>query len=291
MKLALVLGLLGATSVSAAPYYVGENLKQNNAINLGFLDAPTKKEVGTTGKAGNVAAFNLNGAYSMTNNSNVRIAFPFYMVSKNATASATSKNAIGNLSIGAGWTDSFQSANRVWNYGYSLTADIYAPTSRKAEGFSVARINPTTDLYRFATKATSVTPTAGIFVGRDTFSAKTNIGLGMMYLSKSSVSGTSQTADGQTKAARYLVNWQTAASWHALQNLNANIEYNTVYLDSKTAMDGGTTKRAQFRSSITPSLSGNYEQILASAYVTLPIDAATRDRTAVAFGVNAGYSF
>jgi hypothetical protein len=285
MKLALVLaGLVGATSVSAAPYYVGENLHQQNSINLGFTDTMTKKDLSPTLSTGNIAAFNLNGGYSLNQKASVRAAFPFYMASKNV--SGTSRNAIGNLSIGGGWTDNFQSSNKAMTYGYSLTADIYAPLSRKDEGLVLSSANPTTDFYRYYTRTTSVTPTIGAFISQDAFSAKTNVGVGYMYMGKKTVAGVNQTADGQTKASRFTYNWQLAGSWHAMPNLNANLEYNTIYLDSKTA-----ATRAKFRHAITPSVSGNYDALLAAAYVTVPLDAPTRDRTNVAFGINAGYSF
>jgi hypothetical protein len=80
---------------------------------------------------------------------------------------------------------------------------------------------------------------------------------------------------------------QTAATWRAMPNLAANLEYNGIILDSENAAAG--TKK--FRHAITPSVSGNMDQILASAFVSVPLDTTTRDVQTFAFGANVGFMF
>ena len=279
MKYAIAIALLGVTSVSAAPYYVGENLQPKNNLSLGFADTPTKKDVAAgRNDTGNIAAIELKGSYGMGDSASLRAGLPFYMASKNVAG--TSRNALGNINLGGVWNNSMTSANQAYTYGYSLSGDLYLPTSRKDQADTVAAVNPTTDLYKYTSKATALTPTLGAFIGQDRWSAKTNLGLAYAYLPKS--------ANSRNNKANHLAGtWQLAASWHATPSIHGNIEYNTIYLDS-ASYDGVNRK---FKHAMTPSVSGNYDKMVASAFATIPLDKTTRDLTNVSFGLNAGYTF
>lgn len=281
MKYAIAIALLGVTSVSASPYYVGENLNPQNNITLGFTDTPTKKTApASTGKTGNIIALDIKGAYNVAEGTSMRADLPFYMINKNAAG--TARNAVGNISIGGIYGQSYKSEDQAWTYGYTLSSDIFAPTNRKNEGGTLAAANPTTDLWKFYPRALAVTPTVGIHAGKDMFRVKSNLGGAWAYLGKKSGLPTDQN--------RLAINWQLAGTWHAMPNVHANLEYNTVFLDTATAQDL-TGKNTKFRHAVTPSIAGNYEQMLASAYATLPLDSTTRDVSNVSFGLNAGYAF
>jgi hypothetical protein len=288
MKLALVLGLVSATSVSAAPYYVGQNVGQPNHINLGFSDTPSKKAA-TAGRTdtGNIAALDLSTNYNISENTGLRASMPFYFVTKNASTSGSSRNSLGNLNIGGSWWETMTSSDKAWNYGYGLSADVFAPTARKDEANTVALANPTTDIYRYRTRGLSLVPMAHVFAGNDHFTARVAFGGGYtMVQSKSGL---------PTDKNRLGVNWQNAVSWHALPYLHANLEYNTVIMDTATRAEtinyASTTDRAKFRHAVTPSVNGTIDQMMGAAYVTIPLDKPTRDYTNVAFGINAGYTF
>jgi hypothetical protein len=279
MKLAIAIALLGATSVSAAPYYVGENLQPKNNVTLGFADTPTKKDTAAArNDTGNIMALELKGSYSPMEKLATRLDLPFYMSSKGATGN--SRNALGNIGLGAIWTEPLSASNNAWNYGFTLSADAWAPTSRKAEGDLVANANPTTDLYKYTSKAIGFVPAVGGYLGQDRWSAKTNLGLAYGYFVKSA-------ASRNRKANHMAAQWQLAFSYHILPNLQGNLEYNTIFKDA-ASNDGTNTK---FQHAVTPSISGNYEKVLLSGYATLPLDSQTRNYTNVALGFNAGYLF
>lgn len=281
MKLVLAIALVGVTSLNAAPIYVGENLETKNNATLGFGYTPTKKTnpASATDKTGTITALELKGAYNLTPESTVRASIPFYMADKNAAAA--SRNAMGNVSIGGLWSNTLTSSNQAWTYGYTLSADAYAPTSRKDEAGAVAFANPTTDLWKYTPRALALTPTLGGFLKKDQVSVKTNLAYNYAYIGKKSGSPSDQN--------RQAITWQLGTSWQALNNLSANLEYNTLYLDDATKTESGGT--ARFRHGITPSISGNYEALVASAYATIPLDKSSRDVTAVSIGANVGYQF
>jgi len=276
MKIAIAIAAVGLIgSVNAAPYYVGENLKPNNNITLNFQDTMVKKTgtVAGTDKA-NIAAFELRGAYNVTNNVPVAIGLPFYMASKDLTG--TSRNGLGNGWLGLSWTDAIPTEDREMTWGYNIGLTTYLPsTGDKLEAASVAAANPTTDYYRFARKTFSIVPTAGVYMMADQFSAKLNASVGY---------GRDQ-ATGVTSRNEYTYPVQLGLSYHAMPNLHLNAEYNTIY-GNKAAF--GTKK---FRHAATPSISGNYEAFMGSLYASLPLDSTTRDIHNVSFGLNAGYSF
>lgn len=277
MKLALLLSFVSATSVTAAPYYVGENMGQPNHIGLGFQDTPSKDGNGRA-NSGNIASIDLRANYNLGNGLTTRMNLPFYFANKDATTAGTSRNAMGNFSLGGGWMQTLQTTDRTMTYGYGIAADIYAGTSRKDESTTVALANPTTDLYRYYARTWSATPMVSVFVKSDAFSARTAFGAGLMKVQKKS--------NLPSDTNRIAINWQNAVTWHAMPNVNANLEYNTTSLDTATR---GT--RAKFRHALTPSVNGTFNQVMASAFVTVPLDAPTRDYTTVAFGLNAGYTF
>ncbi len=279
MKLAIALALLGATSVSAAPYYLGENIQPQNNITLGFADTPTKKTTAT--KSGNIMALELKGNYALSNEFSLRAGLPFYSANKNATGTGDSRNSIGNIYIGGVFSNSIASADQVWTYGYALSADVYGPTSRKDEAAVVAAANPTTDLWKYYARALAMTPTIGGWIARDMFTVKANFGANYAYVGQKSGAPTDQN--------KLALTGQLAGSWHAMNNLNLNVEYNTIYGEDSLLKTAVGDK--QFRHGITPSISGNYDQLLASAFATIPLDSTTRDLTNVAFGANVGYLF
>lgn len=278
MKIAIAIATIGlaASSVNAAPIYVGENLKTQNNISLNFQDTLTKKDVaaGRT-DSGNIAAIELRSAYNINENVPVKLWLPFYMASKNATATGSSRNAMGNVGLGLGWTNAMPTESREMTWGYSLALNGFFPTSRKIEGGIVSTANPSIDFYRYATKATTVTPVAGLFFMADQFSGKANAGYGYTRFMQS----------GVTDKNGHTFTGQLAGSWHAMPNLHLNAEYNTIYGNKATF---GTKK---FRHAVAPSVSGNYEAFTGSVYGNIPLDSQTRDIATVAFGLNVGYSF
>jgi len=277
MKIAIAIVTIGlaASSIQAAPIYVGENLKTQNNIGLNFQDTLTKKDVaaGRT-DTGNIAAIELRAAYNVNENIPAKLWLPFYMSSKDITG--TSRNAMGNVGLGLGWTNSMPTESREMTWGYSLALNTFLPTSREIEGNTVAAANPSIDLYRYLTKTTSVAPVAGLFFIADQFSGKANMGYGY---SRNGASGVTTDKNGHSFTG------QLATSWHAMPSLHLNAEYNTVYANA--AMFG--TKK--YRHSIAPSVSGNYEAFTGSIYGNIPLDSTTRDLSTVAFGLNVGYTF
>ncbi|TVQ78047.1 MAG: hypothetical protein EA369_08005 [Bradymonadales bacterium] len=270
--LALGLGLVGlGSSAYATPYYVGSNLDPNNNITLGFMDTPTKEQTPGAGR-GNIAAFELKADYFVIDRLAINMNLPFYMA--NAKAAGTSRSSLGNFSLGGIWADRLSSPADDLSWGYAVSLDAYLPTSRKDEAGVVAVANPTTELYRFTPKATTGHLQAGLWIGNEMFTVKGNAGYAYSNVS------------GATDKARSTFTMQTAASWRALPNLAVNAEYNAIILDSKFAGAG-----KKFRHAMTPSISGNIDQILLAGFVTLPLDSTTRDRQSVAFGANVGYLF
>lgn len=288
MKLALFIGLIGATGVQAAPYYVGQNINQPNHINLGFTDTMSKKSTAAgRSDTGNIAALELNGAYNITEDLSLKGGLPFYFANKGSTGGTTSRNSLGNISLGANYVYNLTSPKDSTQYGVGLTGDIFAPTARKDEANTVAAANPTTDLYRYKARGTSLFGLVHAFVKDGQWSARASFGGAFTRIG--------QKASRPADENRFNINWQAAASYEAMENMYVNLEYNTVYLGKATRSDSQTyvvsTERAALRHALTPSINGNWEQIMASAYVTVPLDKPTRDYTNVAFGLNAGYQF
>jgi len=280
LTVALGASLVAASAVSASPHYVGERMNPKDNITLGFQDTPTKKALSANGKRGNIAALELSGDYNVIENLAVGAQLPFYMINKNATG-GSSRNNVGNMSLSLNWHQQLSDSRDDFQWGYSAALDTYLPTSRKVEAGVIAGANPTTDFYAYSVKTTTIHPRAGLFIEGDRFAGKTNLGYGYMRIQDSNVSDKN----------RNTFTWQTAATWRAMSNLDLNLEYNTIILDKETAgrlVGEGETK---FRHSITPSVSGNYESILGQAFVSLPLDKATRDVHNVAFGAGVGYMF
>lgn len=289
--------LVGATALSAAPYYVGKNLRNTNHLSLNFADTITKKDtsaktfMGTS--RGNIATLAIEGSYSPIEQANISIDLPFYMANKNAafsTGTAKAKNWMGNINFDMGWTQELNAPSSQWAYGINAALDTYFPTSSRSAALSVAYANPATDYYRFSPKGTTVQPRVGAYFGNEVVNAKTNVGYGFTYFSKDS-----KTADQSQDQGRSSITWQTALTWNAMPNLHANLEYNTITLDTASNIKNATTttrtKGNRFRHSVSPSLSGSYDQFLGSLFVTVPLDKATRDMTTMALGLNAGYQF
>jgi hypothetical protein len=278
MRIAVALAAIGlaASSVNAAPYYVGENLKPQNNVTLNFTNTMTKKDAAAgRGDTGNIAAIELRGAYNVTENVPVSLYFPFYMATKNATSTGSSRNAMGNIGLGLAWVNTIPTSDREMTWGYNVGLNAWAPTSRKIEGATVAGANPTTDLYRYRDKAFTGNPTVGLFVMADRFSGKANVGYGYTKLMRS----------GLTEKNLHTFNAQLGGSWHAMPNLSINAEYNTTYATKAYAGE------AKFLHAMAPSVSGNYESFTGSVFGNIPLDSLTRGVQNVAFGLNVGYMF
>ncbi|PIR23047.1 MAG: hypothetical protein COV44_04820 [Deltaproteobacteria bacterium CG11_big_fil_rev_8_21_14_0_20_45_16] len=276
MSIALGLGLIGASSAFAAPIYVGEQVTPENNISLGFQDTPIKEQAGVRTDTGNIAAIEVKADYSPVEHVSLGASLPFYMASKNV--SGTSRNSMGNFGLTGGWNMVLSQSSDDFQWGYSAALDAYLPTSRKAEGAFVANANPTTDLFAYSQKATTIHPRVGLFIDGDRFYGKTNVGYGFTYLSSPA---------GSNDKNRNTITWQTAATYKAMENLNANLEYNTMILDSETAGSGN----GKYKHALTPSLSGDYNRILGQAFVNIPLDSETRDVQNVAIGASVGYQF
>lgn len=273
-------GLLATASVSASPYYVGRSITPSNNVTLGFVDTPTKSDSNVTGAdTGNIAAFELKADYNVWSSLDMGVQLPFYMA--NEDAAGNSRSALGNIGFNLNWNQLLSQSTDDFQWGYSAAIDMYLPTSRKDEGTTVAYANPTTDLYLYHPRAFTAHPRAGLFIENERFYGKTNLGAGLLFIGKDN----NLPAD----TSRTTITWQTAASWKAMPNLSANLEYNTIYMDSATR--NVTNETPNFRHAVTPSVSGNYNQITGQAFVSLPLDKATRDVQTVAFGANIGYQF
>jgi len=281
MKIALALvAVLGASSASAATYYVGENLQTQNMINLGYSGTPVKEQGARSGSF--VNALELKAAYNPIEEAHLRGGLPFYFATKDLTG--TSRSALGNISLGGGYAWTAMSDDKAWTYGLAFTGDVFFPTSRKLEGGAMATINPTTDFFKYSPKTTSATPTIGGWLSSDMITAKLNVGYGYSY-----VQGT-----GVTDHNRNTFTTQTALTWHALPNLQGNLEYNGIIFDNETKTGLGilgSTATKKWRHAVVPSISGNYDNVQAALYASVPLDKSTRDITNVAFGLNAGYLF
>lgn len=275
--LILAAGLVGATAVEATPYYVGENLTPNNNVTLGFADAPTK-DLGND--KGNIATIEIEGVYNIIPDLALELNLPLSMVSKSATSATagagTSRTSLGNIGTGVNWSRVLSDSSENVQWGIAAAFDLYLPTSRKVEAANVWAANPTTEFFRYATKTTSAHPHAGLFLNVDQFKAKANAGYGYSY-----VAGT-----GITDRNRNNFTGQTAISWTPMEVLALNLEYNAIVFDTETTSGG-----KRYRHALTPSVSGNYGNILGSAFTVIPLDSTTRDYSAVAFGLNAGYMF
>jgi len=274
MKIAIIAALgLSVTGLNAAPYYVGETLTQKNNVTLNFQDTLVKDTGTTTGESANIAAFQLRGAYNASANIPVTFNVPFYMAGEKL--SGTSRSALGNVGLGLGWSKSMPTSDREMTWGYSAVLNAWMPTSRKAEGGTVAATNFAIDAYKYNTKTTSIVPTIGLWLTADMITLKGNFGYGYSYNNDADDDKSSNSFTGQL-----------AASWHATNNMHVNLEYN--------ALAGDTTFRGDLPKvvhQISPSISGTMDKFMGSAFVNVPLDSESRDITTIAFGANVGYMF
>lgn len=274
LTFALAIGLT-ASAASATPFYVGQNIRPQNNITLEFQDTMTKK-LGAREK-GNIVSFELKADFTPVENVSVGAALPFYMANKKALEANSGKNAIGNMGLNIGFGQALSDSSDSMSWGYTASMHAFMPTSRNAEGSTIADVNPTTDFYQYNPKTTTFAPTFGVFAENEMMMIKANLGYGWSYISN---------PEGSSDKNRNTFTWQAAASWKALPNLSANLEYNNILFDKATAGAGKKWKHA-----VAPSISGNYGPVLASAFASLPLDKTTRDFHNVAFGANLGYLF
>lgn len=283
VTLALGVGLMTMSALQAAPYYVGKQLNPENNITLGFTDTPTKSDAALTGSStGNIAAFELKGDYNVMPNLALGANVPFYMLNKKATATGESRTTLGNIGMTINWNTDLSTATSDFRWGYSAAVDTYLPTSKKTEAAVLAFANPSVDLYTYHTKATTVHPRLGLYFDNERFYAKTNVGYGFMYVSNGNAA-----SGGSNDKSRNTITWHNAFTWKAMSNLNCNLEYNAIALDTPTRAE----KNTQYRHTVTPSLSGDYNNVVGQVFANIPLDAATRKIQKVAFGANIGYQF
>lgn len=284
MKHLVIIGFLFTTSATAAPYYVGENLGQPDHVNFGFVDTPSKS-LGSR-QAGNIATIRLSGTYNIFDNAAVHLGIPFFFADDKATGTK-SQSTLGNIDASLAWWESTNSEDQRWTVGYGFSAGFYAPTARKNESNTVAMANPTIDLYRYRTRGTSVVPMAHVFLGMDQFTFRLAFGGGYTMVQSK--------GNSPVDRNRLAVNWQNAFSWEFMPDLVATIEYNTIFLDTVTRTEdagyASTVMRAQFRSAISPSFTGHWNQFMGSVFATIPLDSPTADYTNFIAGFNAGYTF
>lgn len=267
--------VLGGNSVFAASTYVGEKILPQDTFVARFFDAPTKSK-NNLGD-GNVASISLDLSQLRSDTLGWNAGLPVYTVSKEASGLQRDTN-IGNVNLGLNWVQTGDQALKDAQFGYGFSADLYLPTARQPESAAVSYVNPTTDFYRFAPNATTINPKLGLFVQRLYWSAKTNVGYGYQYISKDSIA--------LGKKGRNSFQWQLAGSIHPISFLDVNLEYNTIYFDSKTAKS-----RGQFRQSITPAVAASFAPVTADLFLTIPVDNASRDASSMAFGLQVGYVF
>ena len=276
MKIAIIAALgLSVTGLNAAPYYVGETLNQKNNVTLNFQDTLVKDEATVGDGSANIAAFQLRGAYNVSPNIPVSFNVPFYMAGKKL--SGESRSALGNFGLGLGWSNSMPTADREMTWGYTAMLNAWMPTSRKIEGAAVAGTNLPIDYYKFAVKSTSIVPTVGLWLTADMITVKGNVGYGF----------TRTSASGATDKNLNTYTGQLAASWHAMNNVDLNVEYNAI--TGESSFRGETFSKLTHQ--ISPSISGSFDNIMGSAFVNIPLDKASRDITTLAFGANVGYMF
>lgn len=285
-NIALGLGLLGSAAVTAAPYYVGQEAAPQNNVSLGIQFAPTKGDdssiQNTTGKSGSITAFELGGDYRVMENLSLGAELPFFVASKENSGTANkSKSALGNIALGGNWNMDLSNKSSDYRWGYSAALNAYLPTSRKDQAVAVAYTNPTTDFFLYSPRSTTAHAQTGLYIDADRVYAQTTLGYAHTMISKK--------AGFPTDKNRNLITWQTAGTYRAMANLDLNLEYNAMLMDSATRIV--TEKNSKFRHAISPSVSGTYENVLAQAYANLPLDAATRETQTVSFGATVGYMF
>jgi len=266
---------LSFNHVVASPYYVGENPTPDSTVNLNFTNTVT--EARGTLDSGNIAAFELRAIGQVGPNVGLLGGFPFYSASENAVGSG-GENALGNINLGFNWNQSLSKTTDVFRWGYFGAGDLFLPSSRSTEGNTVAMVNPTADLYRYLPYATTFNPRVGVFASQNYWSAKANLDYAYSYVSRNSF--------GSNDKNRNSFRMQTGGSWHPMQNLNVNLEYNTIWLDDATS-----DQRGSFRQALVPSVSGIYNKMVGNAFVSIPLDAPTRDLATLAFGLSGGYQF
>lgn len=283
-NIALGLGLLGSAAVTAAPYYVGQEAAPQNNVSLGIQFAPTKGDdavIQPTGKTGSITAFELAGDYRVMENLSLGAELPFFMVSKENSTTNKSKSALGNIALGGNWNMDLSNKSSDYRWGYSAALNAYLPTSRKDQSAAVAYTNPTTDFFLYSPRSTTAHAQTGLYIDADRVYAQTTVGYAHTMIGKKS--------GLPTDKARNFITWQTAGTYRAMANLDLNLEYNAILMDSATRTV--TEKNSKFRHAISPSVSGTYENVLAQAYANLPLDAATRETQTVSFGATVGYMF
>ncbi len=249
---------------------------------MGFGYTPTKKTFSATNDTGTITTYALKGDYNVMENLAVGLDLPFYWGNKKALGK--SRFGLGNMGINTNWNQNLNASTDDFGWGYSISLSAYFPTANKAETGAMADANPTLDLPRYARGWTTVTPMAGLFVQNEWFSAKGNIGMGYTLARKK------YTATGDKN--RFNTPAQLGVSFRAMPELAINAEYNTILLDKATQNEASIgTQSRRFRQTITPSISGEFANVVGQVYGNIPVDSTTRKASAFSAGLNVGYTF
>lgn len=260
---------------SAIPIYVGkDSYIRNNSFNFEFFDIPTQSRLGRD--QGNIAGFGIGVGGKAGSYVGWSAKLPAYTATKNATGLKRDTN-IGNLNGTLKWSKLYTRLDGIF-YGFGISGDIYLPTTRHREALVVAYSSPTMNFFEYSPFTTTLLPRLGFFAGHQFWSAKSELGYAYQYISKDSYA-----VRGKN---RHNVTWQTAASWHAASFLNVNLEYNTLLLDGKNA-----DPESVYRHAFVPSISGRVGPVAGNVFVSVPLDAPSRDISTLAFGLKAGFVF
>lgn len=277
-----VVAVAVSSSAYSTPMYVGANLSPKNNINLGFGYTPTKKTLTGGTETGTITNYALRGNYSVMENLTANIDLPFYWVNKNAAGK--SRFGMGNFALGANWNQRMSESSDEMAWGYSASLDAALPLARKDEASVVSVANPTTDLGRYLSRTTTITPMLGAWLENEMFMAKINTGIHYHNIGKKNGLPSDRN--------RFNIPAQLGVSYKATSNVALNAEYNGIFLD-KATKEGLATggKDTAFRQVITPSISGEFDGIAAQVYGNIPVDAATRKASNFSAGLNVGYMF
>ncbi|MDB5038795.1 MAG: hypothetical protein JWQ35_2323 [Bacteriovoracaceae bacterium] len=265
----------GTWTTGLKPIYVGqESYLRDNSVFFGFFDIPTKKRSGRD--QGNIAGFSLQYFKPLSSYSSWSIKLPAYTATSNATGIKADTN-IGNLSGTIKWSK--ETLTNTGSFcGYGIAADLFLPTARQREAGAVAYSTPTQTFLDYSPFTTSIHPRAGIFMGRQYWFLKSDLGYAYQYISKDSYAIRGKNRSNFT--------WQSAASWHLVSFANLNLEYNVLVMGYKNA-DPGTV----YRHALVPSLSGKIGSAAGNLFISIPLDQPSRDISTFAFGLKMGLVF
>lgn len=272
---------LGSTSLMAAPYYVGDNPtpQREGIVELGNF--PTRSDIISNKLSigsGNIVGLELSGNYELEKRLSLGGSLPFYFLSQGVSNKGLTGN-FGNMRLGAIFNDSLSESTDQIRYGWYSSMDAYLPTSRDIESVNMALADPAHRHHEYMPSTFTAAPTAGIFVSQNRWSAKTNFQYAYHFTSKDSFVGA---GDNHNHSLGY----QVGATYHPLENLNLNLEYNSLW-----KVDPIINTRSDFNQSIVPSVSGKVQDFVGNIYLSIPFDEQTVNITPLAVGTKVAYQF